>query len=161
MCTKRQGLVMIKRQSTRRRDMSRKSLQGPNYRFCRIWYTRQPVHLQYSCSWSKAGYTTRFACKIKNYVDPRFFRYVWNSWDETCVDVGCCRARQMLKYSDEELAGKRGYDLIHPDDCHYYSAAHQERTSWYHHNTRTPAHWHGHGESGYSTVTRDNWFFDS
>jgi len=39
----------------------------------------------------------------------------------------------MLKYSDEELAGKRGYDLIHPDDCHYYSAAHQERTSWYHH----------------------------
>jgi len=37
----------------------------------------------------------------------------------------------MLKYSDEELAGKRGYDLIHPDDCNYYSAAHQERTSYH------------------------------
>lgn len=32
----------------------------------------------------------------------------------------------MLQYSDDELAGKRGYDLIHPDDCNYYSAAHQE-----------------------------------
>jgi len=40
----------------------------------------------------------------------------------------------MLQYSDEELAGKRGYDLIHPDDCNYYSAAHQERTSRCHRN---------------------------
>jgi len=39
------------------------------------------------------------------------------------------RARQLLQYSDEELTGKRGYDLIHPDDSNYYSAAHQERTS--------------------------------
>jgi len=38
------------------------------------------------------------------------------------------RARQVLQYSDEELADKRGYDLIHPDDCSYYAAAHQERT---------------------------------
>jgi len=35
----------------------------------------------------------------------------------------------MLQYTDEELEGKGGYDLIHPGDCDYYSAAHQERTS--------------------------------
>jgi len=33
----------------------------------------------------------------------------------------------MLQYSDGELVSKGGYDLIHPDDCAYYSAAHQER----------------------------------
>jgi len=44
------------------------------------------------------------------------------------------RARQMLQYSDDELSGKGGYDLIHPDDCNYYSAAHQERTSCCHSN---------------------------
>jgi len=32
----------------------------------------------------------------------------------------------MFDYSDEELVEKGGYDLIHPDDLGYYSAAHQE-----------------------------------
>ena len=32
----------------------------------------------------------------------------------------------MFGYADHELASKSGYDLIHPDDLSYFSAAHQE-----------------------------------
>jgi aryl hydrocarbon receptor len=32
----------------------------------------------------------------------------------------------MFGYGDRELASKSGYDLIHPDDLNYFSAAHGE-----------------------------------
>lgn len=32
----------------------------------------------------------------------------------------------MFGFSDRELATKSGYDLVHPDDLNYFSAAHQE-----------------------------------
>nr|ACM16807.3 aryl hydrocarbon receptor [Ruditapes philippinarum] len=36
------------------------------------------------------------------------------------------RGRMMFGYGDRELASKSGYDLIHPDDLNYFSAAHEE-----------------------------------
>ncbi|KAK3097370.1 hypothetical protein FSP39_009073, partial [Pinctada imbricata] len=36
------------------------------------------------------------------------------------------RGKAMFGYSDRELAVKSGYDLVHPDDLTYFSAAHQE-----------------------------------
>ncbi|CAL1526779.1 unnamed protein product, partial [Lymnaea stagnalis] len=36
------------------------------------------------------------------------------------------RGKVMFAYSDQELATKSGYDLIHPDDLNYFSSAHQE-----------------------------------
>ncbi|KAL4233708.1 hypothetical protein ACF0H5_008388 [Mactra antiquata] len=36
------------------------------------------------------------------------------------------RGRMMFQYGDRELASKSGYDLIHPDDLNYFSAAHGE-----------------------------------
>ncbi|KAJ8315578.1 hypothetical protein KUTeg_007728 [Tegillarca granosa] len=36
------------------------------------------------------------------------------------------RGKMMFGFSDRELATKSGYDLIHPDDLSYFSAAHQE-----------------------------------
>jgi len=32
----------------------------------------------------------------------------------------------MFGFGDRELANKSGYDLIHPDDLNYFSAAHGE-----------------------------------
>ncbi|XP_063405173.1 aryl hydrocarbon receptor protein 1-like isoform X1 [Mytilus trossulus] len=36
------------------------------------------------------------------------------------------RGKMMFGFSDRELATKSGYDLVHPDDLNYFSAAHQE-----------------------------------
>ncbi|XP_013383489.1 circadian locomoter output cycles protein kaput isoform X2 [Lingula anatina] len=36
------------------------------------------------------------------------------------------RGKVLFGYTDPELATRGGYDLIHPDDLNYYSAAHQE-----------------------------------
>lgn len=37
------------------------------------------------------------------------------------------RAKQVLGYSDSELADKGCYDLVHYDDLAYVASAHQER----------------------------------
>ncbi|KAH9491548.1 hypothetical protein Btru_030922 [Bulinus truncatus] len=36
------------------------------------------------------------------------------------------RGKAMFAYTDQELATKSGYDLIHPDDLNYFSSAHNE-----------------------------------
>jgi hypothetical protein len=36
------------------------------------------------------------------------------------------RGKQLFEFSEREMADKGGYDLIHPDDLQYYSAAHHE-----------------------------------
>ncbi|GFO13793.1 Aryl hydrocarbon receptor [Plakobranchus ocellatus] len=36
------------------------------------------------------------------------------------------RGKTLFVYTDQELANRSGYDLIHPDDLNYFSCAHQE-----------------------------------
>jgi hypothetical protein len=33
---------------------------------------------------------------------------------------------KLLNYKDKELAGKRVYDLLHPEDLNYFAAGHKE-----------------------------------
>lgn len=33
---------------------------------------------------------------------------------------------KLLSYKDKELAGKRLYDLLHPDDLNYFASGHKE-----------------------------------